>query len=874
MPATNEIAYFHTKSSPGESYKKYQVSQFSIALPSISTTSHKYTKAPSNAPRRTSSMKDYKFETKPQADKAAIVQGANYRFTILTDRLVRYEWAADGKFEDRASIFAINRQFPVAKFQVYDQGDNELKIVTDHFVLSYDKERFSPSGLMVSFNAKITNWGAQWRFGDDETRSGNFGGTARTLDEVDGRCDMGHGVNSSSGYAAINDSDSMLLDGSGWVSRRMPGDRIDGYLFGYGHDYRGAVKALYKLSGDQPVLPRWALGNWWSRYYAYTQDEYIQLMDKFRSKDLPLSVAVIDMDWHLVDDERVPHAGWTGYTWDDKLFPDPESFGRELHSRNLKITLNDHPAMGVHHHESSYEEMAKYIGHDTSSKDPILFDPTNKKFMEAYLSILHRNLEKQACDFWWIDWQQGHFSRIPNVDPLWMLNHFHFLDNATPESGATASTATGAPEKRPLIFSRYAGPGSHRYPVGFSGDTIVTWASLAFQPEFTNTASNIGYGWWSHDIGGHMLGSRDDELVARWVQYGVFSPIMRLHSSNSPWGSKEPWCYRPEFEKVVSDYMRLRHRMVPYLYTLNVTGSSQGEPLCQPIYWHFPEHGQAYAHKNEYFFGFELLVAPIVEPRNKQSNMAGVKAWLPPLGRFVDVFTGTVYDEDRDVVMYRQLHQYPVLMHEGSIVVLDAASAPVNGCLNPEEFEVYVCVGKNGQASVLEAPDDDSEASKKQLEGKERGALIQYKQDEGTLTANVTGRTWSFRFVAITEIPKDLKVTVNGKDTTADAKVSIEKYPNLPSLVVKIPQVLDSKAKIKIDLGKNAQLSKIDQTERMKAYVLDFQIDFGKKDELWSVLTDKKSPLNVRMSKLLAMGMDEAVIGPFAELLLADSRAG
>lgn len=819
-------------------------------------------------------MKDYKFETKPQADKAAIVQGANYRFTILTDRLVRYEWAADGKFEDRASIFAINRQFPVAKFQVYDQGDNELKIVTDHFVLSYDKERFSPSGLMVSFNAKITNWGAQWRFGDDETRSGNFGGTARTLDEVDGRCDMGHGVNSSSGYAAINDSDSMLLDGSGWVSRRMPGDRIDGYLFGYGHDYRGAVKALYKLSGDQPVLPRWALGNWWSRYYAYTQDEYIQLMDKFRSKDLPLSVAVIDMDWHLVDDERVPHAGWTGYTWDDKLFPDPESFGRELHSRNLKITLNDHPAMGVHHHESSYEEMAKYIGHDTSSKDPILFDPTNKKFMEAYLSILHRNLEKQACDFWWIDWQQGHFSRIPNVDPLWMLNHFHFLDNATPESGATASTATGAPEKRPLIFSRYAGPGSHRYPVGFSGDTIVTWASLAFQPEFTNTASNIGYGWWSHDIGGHMLGSRDDELVARWVQYGVFSPIMRLHSSNSPWGSKEPWCYRPEFEKVVSDYMRLRHRMVPYLYTLNVTGSSQGEPLCQPIYWHFPEHGQAYAHKNEYFFGFELLVAPIVEPRNKQSNMAGVKAWLPPLGRFVDVFTGTVYDEDRDVVMYRQLHQYPVLMHEGSIVVLDAASAPVNGCLNPEEFEVYVCVGKNGQASVLEAPDDDSEASKKQLEGKERGALIQYKQDEGTLTANVTGRTWSFRFVAITEIPKDLKVTVNGKDTTADAKVSIEKYPNLPSLVVKIPQVLDSKAEIKIDLGKNAQLSKIDQTERMKAYVLDFQIDFGKKDELWSVLTDKKSPLNVRMSKLLAMGMDEAVIGPFAELLLADSRAG
>lgn len=817
-------------------------------------------------------MKEYKFETKPNANPKAIVQGSNYRFTVLTDRLIRYEWAADGKFEDRASVFAINRDFPVPKFHVYEEGDNDLEIVTDHFHLAYDKQRFSPSGLMVNFSAKITDWGAQWRYGH-AIREGNLGGTARTLDEVDGRCDMGHGVCSREGYAQVDDTHSMLFDGTGWVAQRMPGDRIDGYLFGYGHDYRGAVKALYQLSGDQPVLPRWALGNWWSRYYAYTQEGYLQLMDKFRKEDVPLSVAVIDMDWHLVDDDRVPHAGWTGYTWDDKLFPNPTEFGKELHSRNMKITLNDHPAMGIHHHEESYEEMAKFIGHDTSQKDPILFNCTDKKFMEAYLSILHRNVEKQACDFWWIDWQQGPYSRIPNVDPLWMLNHFHFLDNAKPEAGATTSPATGDAEKRPLIFSRFAGPGSHRYPVGFSGDTIITWASLAFQPEFTNTASNIGYGWWSHDIGGHMMGARDDELTARWVQYGVFSPIMRLHSSNSAWSSKEPWCHRQEVGKVMSDYMRLRHRLVPYLYTRNVMGSSQGEPLCQPLYWHFPSMGQAYQHPNVYFFGFELLIAPVVEPRHKKSNMAAVKAWLPPLGRFVDMFTGTVYDGDREVVMYRRLEEYPVLLHEGSIVVLDAAYAPENGCLNPEAFEVLVCVGKNGQASVLEAPDDDSEQVKKEASTKERGALIQYKQAEGKLNANVHGRTWSFRFVAVTEIPKDLKVSVGGQDVTKDAQISIESYPKVPSLVVKIPQVMDEKAEIVIDLGNDPQLNVIDQTERIKAYILDLQIEYAKKDALWAVLTDHKTPLNVKVSRLLAIGLDEAVSGPFAELLLADSRA-
>ncbi|KAK5085752.1 hypothetical protein LTR05_005040 [Lithohypha guttulata] len=802
-------------------------------------------------------MKDYKFEIKPKANPGAIVQGPNYRFTILTDRLLRYEWSADGKFEDRASTFAINRDFPVPKYHVYEEGNQNLAIVTDYFQLSYDKQKFSPSGLMVSFSAKVTDWGAQWRFGY-EVKPGNLGGTTRTLDMVDGRCEVDQGVCSVEGYAEVNDSLSMLFDGSGWVSPRMSGDRIDGYLFGYGLDYRAAVKALYQLSGNQPVLPRWALGNWWSRYYAYKQDEYIQLMDKFRKQDIPLSVAVIDMDWHLVKDDRVPHAGWTGYTFDDKLFPNPTEFGQQLHSRNLKITLNDHPAMGVHHHEDSYEEMAKAIGHDTSNKDPIVFDPTHKEFMDAYLSILHRNIEKQACDFWWIDWQQGSFSRIPSIDPLWMLNHFHFLDNALPEAGATVSAATGASEKRPLIFSRYAGPGSHRYPVGFSGDTVISWASLAFQPEFTNSASNIGYGWWSHDIGGHM--------------YGVFSPIMRLHSSDSAWTSKEPWCYRAEGEKIMSDFLRLRHRLVPFLHTRNVTGSTEGEPLCQPIYWHFPEAKQAYRHRNNYLFGFDMLVVPVVEPRNKQSNMATARAWLPPLGRYVDIFTGIVYDGNREVSIYRRLQDYPVLLHEGSIVVLDAAKAPANGCLNPEAFEVLVCVGRNGQASVLESPDDDSEQVKKEANTRERGSLIQYKQAEGKLTANVTGRTWSFKFPAIVKVPKDLKVSVGGKDITKDVQVNLEAYPSLPSMVVKIPQAMDDKAEIVIELGANPQLDVIDHTERMKSYLMDMQIDFYTKDVIWEVLNDESSAFSVRISELLAIGLDEAVSGPFVELLLSDSR--
>lgn len=211
-----------------------------------------------------------------------------------------------------------------------------------------------------------------------------------------------------------------------------------------------------------------------------------------------------------------------------------------------------------------------------------------------------------------------------------MLNHFHFVDN----------TLGG---RRPLIFSRYAGPGSHRYPVGFSGDTHITWATLDFQPEFTATASNIGYGWWSHDIGGHYHGSHDEELTTRWVQLGVFSPIMRLHSSEKPFLRKEPWLFGVEPRSVISFFLRLRHRLLPYLYTMNVRSARDAEPIVQPMYWSHTEKQDAYSVRNQYFFGSELVVVPITAPSDVQTRLGRVKAWIPPY-RHIDIFSGVVYD--------------------------------------------------------------------------------------------------------------------------------------------------------------------------------------------------------------------------------------
>lgn len=169
--------------------------------------------------------------------------------------------------------------------------------------------------------------------------------------------------------------------------------------------------------------------------------------------------------------------------------------------------------------------------------------------------------------------------------------------------------------------------GSHRYPIGFSGDTWITWESLNFQPYFTASATNIGYGWWSHDIGGHMGGYKNDELTARWVQSGLYSPIMRLHSSNSEFNGKEPWRLKKEAEIVTGDALRQRHKMIPYLYTMNYRAYKEGEPLVMPMYYDYPENADAYQVKNQFMFGTQLMVAPITSKRIPGLNVAEVKVW-------------------------------------------------------------------------------------------------------------------------------------------------------------------------------------------------------------------------------------------------------
>ena len=359
----------------------------------------------------------------PVADPANVVMGDGYRITLLTDGLVRLEWSASGEFEDRASQAVVDRAFPPTEFQVVET-DDRLTIHTARLQLVFDKRPFSTEGLSVQAKGGFRSDTSVWRFGLPTV---SLGGTARTLDNVDGPVPLEPGILSRDGVTCYDDSRTVLLTDDGWIAPRRP-DTLDLYVFAYGRDYRAALRAFYHLTGPQPLLPRFALGNWWSRYHAYSADEYLGLMDRFAAEGIPLSVAVLDMDWHLVAIDPRHGSGWTGYTWNRELFPDPPAFLAALHERGLATTLNVHPAEGVHAHEERYAAIARRMGVDPDSELPVDFDPADPAFLEAYLEELHHPREAEGVDFWWLDWQQGGVTRMPGLDPLWLLNHFHFLD--------------------------------------------------------------------------------------------------------------------------------------------------------------------------------------------------------------------------------------------------------------------------------------------------------------------------------------------------------------------------------------------------------------------------------------------------------------
>ena len=785
----------------------------------------------------------FKIDCSPVAPEKNVTVRGNVRFTVITPCLLRVEVQKDGKFCDEPTQSVWFRDFCRTKFDVSEAG-GRIEIKTEKATFVYSLKSKKMLYIKLADGRKVKNY-----------KAGNLKGTSRTLD-ITAIDRVGDGVCSRNGVALLDDSKTLAIKPDGAILPRENSES-DVYYFAYGNDYIGATTDLYNLTGKVPLIPRYALSNWWSRYKDYSQEEYLSLMDRFKAEGIPITVATVDMDWHWVkikekfgkDSHKVSKhlnfmeyvydvwsTGWTGYSFNTELFPDPDGFLRKLKEDNYKVTFNIHPSMGVRRFEDQYEEMCEAMGQDPKTKEPVKFDITDKKFTEKYFDILHNPFEKKGVDFWWIDWQQGKNTAVKGLDPLWALNHYHFLDNAKDNH-------------RPLILSRFCGAGSQRYPLGFSGDTTQTWKSLDYQPGFTATASNVAYPWWSHDIGGHCMGIKDDELYLRWVQLGVFSPVMRLHSTNNEFMGKEPWNYSGCVGRIATEALRLRHRLLPYIYTMNYRTHTECRAICEPMYYAYPEDESAYNCRNEFFFGTELIVAPITRHTSAKTNLAAVKVWLPE-GRYTDIFTGRIYSGNKFVEMYRDLETIPVLAKEGAIIPLDVNDR-TNDCSNPEKLELLVYRGN----STFTLYEDD-------------GETLSYRDGEYLKTAFTVaenGSTVTFKIAKAegkgSVVPETRTYIIKFKDiVSADAKVNGAEAAAVSNGTLEITVTAGAEDTVEITLENCVFLKNEDRRQALIRTVAKFQ-----------TLNDTKNKFNGMLkSGRIPAGISKDFAGPIREVMNLD----
>lgn len=689
----------------------------------------------------------------PQANPASIVTSGNMRFTVLTPEMIRIEWSGKKIFEDRASFVVVNRNLPVPAFSTR-QESGYLYITTDKLVLKYKVGAHPVSPDVcdpnLEISMKVNGETVLWYPGKKDPY--NLKGTTRTLDTAEGdvRSWLEDGLLSRSGWAVIDEKEprkdgslSLMFEGKAggvdWVAQRADPNSLDWYFLGYGHDYKKALGDYTKIAGKVPMPPLYVFGYWYSKYQRYSEQDFKDIVADIKGNDIPIDVLVVDMDWHL--------DGWTGWSWNHELFPNPEKFISWVHSQNLKTTLNLHPADGVAPYEDNFIPLANELGLPTNKTIP--WNIENKQFYQSFFKHILRPHEKIGVDFWWLDWQQWLIAKNePNLGNTFWLNHVFYNDMKLQQKG------------RPVIFHRWGGLGTHRYPIGFSGDSHATFPSLNFQPYFTATASNVAYGYWSHDIGGHnQSGANNPELYLRWIQYGVFSPIVRSHATNAKNIERRIWHY-PNFP-LMRDALHLRYRLIPYIYTYARHTYDTGVSLCRPMYYDYPEAEEAYTYEGQYMFGDNILVSPVTEAARGGEDVSK-DIWLPE-GKWYEAATGTLLEGGAVVRRSFAQDQIPYYYKQGAIIPL---YPKVNHLQERPNHLILQCVPGEGEVSFYEDENDndnytaDAYTFTRISQTTQAGESIYTVHPRtGSFKGMLTQRAYTFELLCQ---PQDGTVTVNG----------------------------------------------------------------------------------------------------------------
>lgn len=786
---------------------------------------------------------DYK-KILPEANN--VIRGSKYRITVLSQLLVRLEYSDNGIFEDRPTELVMNRKFPSVEFEKHED-DKYLTIKTAYFNLTYLKNmpfignKVSPDQYL---RIDLNGTDKYWYFNHPEVR--NFRGTTFPLDGADGKAKYGRGLYSTDGFVSLDDSHTLLFNEDGTLGKRTD-KRIDTYVFMYRRDFGACLRDYFTLTGYPPLIPRYALGVWWNRNIIYDSKTIEQLVYKFSKNRVPLSIIMLGNHWH----RQIPKMK-SGLSFDERLFKKPKRLTDFLHSKNIRLAVKVNPMEGINKSEDYFLPFKNASG--LQGEDRLPFNVFNKNVLSAYFDYLIHPLMNYGVDFFWIDYDNPNDSTN-----LRALTHYHFNDFKQ------------IANRRGITLARSAGIAAHRYPIHYTGETLVSWKNLEMLPVYNSTASNIGLSWISNDIGGYKEGVEDGELYSRFVQFGCFSPILRLSADEGRYYKREPWKWDITTQSIVSQYLRLRHQLVPYLYSEAFRYSKTGLPLVQPLYYRYPEIYDEPLYKQEYHFGSSLFVAPITRKKDVLMDRTILKLFLPE-GTWYDFTTGKRYAGGKRYTAFYKLEDYPVFAKAGTIIplsILDERN--INDTNPPKMMEIQIFPGQSNNYELYE--DDGISSLYEKNFFIVTGIDYTYQKNNYTVTirpiAGKSGiipdhRAYRIRFRNVRE-PDEISIFIG------DEKVKgAENYVDDNDFVIELPALSTIKQITITCRGKNLEIDAVRLVnDDIESILNDLPIQTKIKDIIGEILLSDKDikQKRIEVRKFKKLGINPKYITLFLKLL-------
>lgn len=546
----------------------------------------------------------------------------NIRIQSLTPTLIRLEEKGPKGFEDRETFLVQNRKVGgECAFSVVREDDRMTLYETGelYVCLPHNAKRLSELTLKLKRGNESWKPGRLDVFNDLPAPS--------HLPDFWILPDLHRIIPSEAGAVPVKGDDP----DSGWD---VHSDARDVYVFlPASCGYETFRKEFLALTGSVLMLPLYTFGLWYSRYHPYSEGEALEVIDTFREKNIPLDVFVADTDWR----EGASH----GYQVNTNLFPDMRRFIELAHEKGVRVVFNDHPEPAGHY----------------------ALDPKEMQYRwDGLTSILALGM-----DAWWFDrnWHTHlHGVNAALRKEVWGMRHYHDITQAF------------RPGKRALIMSNVDGidngkleypthPAAHRYPIWWTGDTLSNWQAL--ERGIRNGVESGVYGllpYVHEDLAGH-IGEPDAELYLRFLQFGVFSPVARLHCTCG--FDRYPWRYGPDMEQIAAGYIRLRYRLLPLIYTAAYHAWKDGQPLMRRCDLEWPEESGA-TDSLQYLFGDDLLVAPFFGPADKEQAETGRGVWIPP-GTWEDAWNGEVHVGPTSITVRKPLEEMPLFVRRGGMLM-------------------------------------------------------------------------------------------------------------------------------------------------------------------------------------------------------------